>query len=72
MAKTYYGNTVLDWLIALAIILAAVVFGKIVYWIFSNVARRVTAKTKTSLDDIILDMVEEPVVLVLAIGIWRS
>jgi MscS family membrane protein len=48
------------------------VFGKIVYWIFSNVARRVTAKTKTSLDDIILDMVEEPVVLVLAIGIWRS
>ena len=71
LTNTYYGNTVLKWLVALAIILAAVVLGKIVYWIFSKVARRVTAKTKTSLDDIILDMVEEPVVLVLTIaGIW--
>ena len=71
LTKTYYGNTALEWLIALAVILAAVVLGKIAYWIFANVARRVTAKTKTSLDDIILDMVEEPVVLVLTIGgIW--
>ena len=71
LSNTYYGNTALEWLIALAIILAAIVLGKIVYWIFGNVARRFTAKTKTSLDDIILDMIEEPVVLVLTIfGIW--
>ncbi len=65
--KTFYGNTVLDWLIAAAIILAALLVGKVVYWIFKNVVRKLTAKTKTKLDDIILDMIEEPLSVILII-----
>lgn len=67
LAKTFYGNTIQEWLTALAIIVAALVVGKTVYWIFQNVARRLTAKTKTRLDDIILDMVEEPIVVIVTV-----
>lgn len=69
--KTFYYNTVGEWAISLAIIIGAVVAGKILYWIFGNIFKKVTAKTKTKIDDIIVDMVEEPVVLALTIaGLW--
>ncbi len=64
---TFYGNTIFAWLKALAIIVGALLVGKTAYWIFQNVARRLTAKTKTKLDDIILDMIEEPVVVILTV-----
>ena len=68
---TYYDNTILEWLTAAGIILGSVIVGKIVYFLCGGVARRITAKTKTRLDDIILDMIEEPVVLMLVLaGIW--
>jgi MscS family membrane protein len=67
LGTTFYGNTILAWLAALAIILAALLVGKTVYWIFQNVARRLTAKTQTRLDDLILDMIEEPIVVILTV-----
>lgn len=71
LAKTYYGNTVKEWAIALAIMVVAALVGKTLYWFFKNVLRKLTAKTKTNLDDIILDMVEEPIVLATTIlGLW--
>lgn len=71
LGQTYYGNTVMNWSLALVIALGAVVVGKIIYWIFGNVFRRVTAKTETKLDDIILDMIEEPIVVAVTVaGIW--
>lgn len=69
--KTFYYNTVGEWAISLAIIIGAVIAGKILYWIFGNIFKKITAKTKTKIDDIIIDMVEEPVVLALTIaGLW--
>ena len=71
LSRTYYGNTVLDWAIAFAIIIAAFLVGKVVYWLSSTVFRQLTKRTKTNLDDIILDMVEEPLVFALTVaGIW--
>lgn len=67
LETTFYGNSVFAWLQALAIIVAAVLVGKTAYWIFQNVARKLTAKTKTRLDDIILDMIEEPIVVILTV-----
>ncbi len=63
----FYGNTIFAWLQALAIIVGALIVGKTVYWIFQNVARRLTQKTDTKLDDIILDMIEEPIVVILTV-----
>ena len=67
LEETFYGNTVFEWMKALAIIIAAVLIGKLAYWIFQNIARRLTSKTETKLDDIILDMIEEPIVVILTV-----
>lgn len=69
--KEFYWNTVGEWLLALAIILLSVLLGKVVFWFFSNVVKKLTAKTKTNIDDIVIDMVEEPLSFAIAIlGIW--
>ena len=67
----YYGNTVTEWATSLGIIVAALVVGKVAYWLFSTVGRTLTSKTKTDVDDIILDMIEEPIVFaVTVVGVW--
>jgi len=71
LEKTFYGNTIAQWLFSLAIIMVAAMVGKTLYWIFKNLFRKLTAKTETRLDDIIVDMIEEPIVLaVTTFGIW--
>ena len=71
LATQFYYNTVTDWGISLLIILGSVIAGKIVYWFFGNIIKKLTSKTKTKIDDIIVDMIEEPVVLALTIvGLW--
>ena len=71
--QTYYGNTVLEWLTAAVIIVASIALGKVLYWLFSNVVRKLTAKSDTKLDDILIDMIEEPVVVALILfGIWTG
>ena len=69
--KDFYWNTVGEWLIALGIIMLSVLAGRVLFWVLSNVVKKITAKTKTNLDDILLDMVEEPISFAVAIlGIW--
>ena len=71
LSKTFYGNTIEQWLVAFAIMIAAALVGKTLYWLFKNVLRKLTQKTKSNLDDIILDMIEEPIVFAATIfGIW--
>ena len=67
----YYGNDIQQWGISLLIILGAVIIGKLLYWFFGNVLKKLTKKTKTKLDDILIDMLEEPLVFAFSIGgIW--
>lgn len=71
LSKTFYGNTIAQWAISFAIVIAALVVGKALYWVFSNSMRRLTAKTKTKVDDIIIDTIEEPIVFAVTVaGIW--
>lgn len=60
--KVYYGNTLLDYAICLGIILGAVIAAKIIYFISKHVIKAFTSRTKTKLDDIIIDTIEEPIV----------
>ena len=46
--KTYYNNTVQEWLVSLGFILGSVIAAKVVYWFFSGIARKLTAKTDTN------------------------
>ena len=69
--RTFYGNTVTQWAIAFAIVIGAVIVGKIVYWITNRIVKRVTAKTKMKLDEILIDMAEEPLVFGITVaGLW--
>lgn len=69
----YYGNTVQAWAIALLIVVGAFIIGKIVYLIFGKAIKALTSKTKTKLDDIIVDMVEEPAMLAIILaGMWYA
>lgn len=66
--RAFYGNTVMEWLIALSIIFAGALIAKILYWLIKNFGKKLTSKSKTRLDDIIIDMIEEPIVLAVAIA----
>lgn len=70
-AQTYYGNTIQGWLIGFGIILGSIILGRVVYWVFSRVVSVFTRRTTSKVDDVIVDMVEEPVVfMIIASGIW--
>lgn len=66
--KIYYGNTVQDYAICLAIILGSIVGAKILYFISKNVIKKITSRTKSKLDDIIVDKIEEPVVFAIILS----
>jgi len=71
LLQTYYGNTLQEWFVAFLIVFVSVLLAKTIYWVFSRFVRLSTAKTKTLLDDIILDVIEKPVVImVIVAGIW--
>lgn len=55
------------------IIGASVILSKVLYWVFSNVFKKLTERTKTRLDDILVDHIEEPVVFAVVIaGIYYA
>ena len=67
MNDLYYGNTVLAWIIAGALILLSLVIGKTFYWALRSMCRPMLRKSKRELPGIIIDMVEEPIVFVVVI-----
>ena len=71
--QEFYGNSILNWAIAVGILILSFVVVKMLYWTFSNVIRRLTSKTKTNLDDVLIDKLEKPLTyLVLILGYWIS
>ena len=73
LVKEFYGNTIQNWLIALAILIGSFILVKMLYWVFSNVFKKITSKTKTNLDDVLLSKLEKPLTyLVLVGGYWIS
>jgi MscS family membrane protein len=72
-AKTFYGNYVFQWGIAFLYIVGAVVIGRALYWLIGRTIKRLAAKTRTHLDDILVDMLEEPAVFVVVVlGVWQG
>ncbi len=67
--QKYYGNSIQDYAITFGLILAAIIGGKVLYWISKKFISKLTARSKTNLDDIIVDKVEEPVVFGMVLGV---
>jgi len=68
---TFWGNNLGQYLIFFGCILAGIILGKIFYFISKHKIRKLTRKSKTKLDDYLIDIIEEPIVLLIVTGgIW--
>lgn len=72
----FFGNTAENWIFAAAFFAGGIIAGKLISWITTNILRRISSKTKTRLDDIVLTISERPLVLIvstagIAMGINR-
>ena len=68
---TFYGNTVSNWFISLLIIIGSVIIGKLVMWFFNKVVKKMAARTKSKLDDLLVDTLDDPAILLVVIfGFW--
>lgn len=68
-----FGIALLDWGITAGLILASIIGAKIIFWILTKVISKLTKKTKGKLDDLLLDLLEEPIAFILgSVGVWKS
>lgn len=67
LLDVYYGNTLLDWTTTLLLALGVVVVARAVYWFFKNWVKLLVRATRSRMDDVILDIVEEPVVFLIVV-----
>jgi len=65
--KEFYHNTIGDWAISLTLIFGAVIIARIFYWFLNKIASSFTQKTKSKVDDLILNASKEPAVFIVAI-----
>ena len=69
--KIFFGNTLLDWGVGLVIMIGSFVVVKILYWIFSKIIKKATAKTTNKLDDVLVEKLERPIIFfVFIIAYW--
>lgn len=73
LAKKFYDNTIAEWGIALLIIVVSIIVAKLLYWVINKFVKKLTKKSKTKFDDILIDMIEEPIVFaIIIIGLWYA
>ncbi len=67
LETNYYNNTVLEWITAFGIIVGALIVGKLLFWMCSRIVKRLAATTTGELDNLLVDLAEEPVIVALTI-----
>ncbi len=66
-----FGNSLLDYFLALGIVLASIILGKIVYYTINKHVKKIIKKTDNRLDDILVDAIEGPIILLIfAVGLY--
>lgn len=71
LQSTLFGNSLESWLFALAWAVGGIIVARVLYRIIRAFAR-LTRKTNTNIDDLIIDKLEEPLVLALTIVAFRT
>ncbi len=66
--SSYKENAVSTWLMALAIVIASIILARLFYFLSSKGVKRKAGKSKGRLGIIIVDMLEEPIAIILVIG----
>ncbi len=71
LQEQFLSNSIQDWLFALGIALAAIVVARTVYWVIEKYVKKITEKTKTKIDDILINTIEKPMVVASGLaGVW--
>ncbi|MBU1100544.1 MAG: mechanosensitive ion channel family protein [Bacteroidetes bacterium] len=71
LETVYFQNTIEQYGLFFLCLIAGMVLGKIIFFIFKTRLRKLTAKSKTKFDDYLIDIIEEPIVLLIfAGGFW--
>lgn len=70
--RTYYGNTVGEWLTTFLMILGAVILGRALYWVFSRSVKATMRRNKLHFDDVLVDALEEPIVMLVTLAAIRA
>jgi len=66
--QQFYGNTVGEWTIAIAIIIGGYLVSKLAYWVIANIVKKAANKSKTNLDDILVETLEKPILMAIVLG----
>jgi MscS family membrane protein len=59
----YFNNTIVDYLIFFSIVGLGFILAKVIYWVIQNIIKKFTEKTVTRLDDILVEVLETPIVV---------
>ncbi len=71
LEMTFFGNTLLQYLIFFGIISGAIVIGKIAYYLIKNFVKVLTKKTQTVADDMLIEVCEHPgIFLIFIVGFY--
>ena len=68
LTQTFYGNTIENWSISIGLIIGSIIIAKILYWVIEKFVKSITAKTKSKLDDLIIDSIKEPIVMIIVVS----
>ena len=68
-----FGIALLDWGITAGLIIVSIIGAKVIFWLLSKVVSKLAKKTKSQLDDLLIDLLEKPIAYILgSVGIWKS
>lgn len=68
-----FGIELLDWGITAGLITLSILGAKVIFWLLSKVISKLAKKTKSQLDDLLINLLEKPIAYILgSIGIWKS
>ncbi len=67
LTQAYFGNTLFQYLLFFIAVAVFALAGKAVSYIVKTYCRRITAKSRFKLDDLLLDLVEQPIVFAMII-----
>lgn len=69
LSWTLFGTPFVNWLLYLGLLVLALVGTRLVYWLVTSVIKKLVRKTKTQLDDLLIDALQKPVVVLVFLAV---
>ncbi len=67
LSQQYFGNNLLQYSLFFGTLIISLIVGKILSFIIKNYAQKLADKTKSKIDDMLLDIIEKPILVILVL-----